>query len=139
MRDGKLLTAQKTLQTCLAHLRAATNDEPLPLLRRAVDLASPQIRTVQQKLTATKRATLPLPITEKRRTRTGITWIVDASYKKRAQEKVFGKRLANEVLNVLDGTSEVLKKKDDLHKAATIARSVVICTSSKNQKSNGSS
>lgn len=124
MRDGKLLTAQKTLETCLNQIRAATNEDPLPLLKRAVDLASPQVRTVQHKLTATKRITVPLPITDRRRTRTGITWIVDASYKKRAQEKVFGKRLASEVLSVLEGTSEVLKKKEDLHKAATIARCV---------------
>lgn len=126
MRDGKLLTAQKTLATCLQAIRASTHEDPLPLLKRAVERASPELRTVQQKLTATKRATLPLPITERRRSRTAITWIVDASYKKRHSEKVFGKRLANEVLQVLEGNSEAIRKKDELHKNAVLARWVLL-------------
>lgn len=126
MKDGKLLTAQKHLQLCLDTIRSATNNDALPLLRKAVRLASPELRTVQQKITATKRATLPLPISEKQSTRTGINWIVQASYKRRASEKQFGRRLALEMLAVLDGTSEVIKKKEDLHRTAMLARCVFI-------------
>lgn len=65
---------------------------------------------------------LPLPLEEKQRVRTAIKWLEKASEKHERNEKKFGKRLALEVLAVLDGSSEALKKKDDVHKAAVVAR-----------------
>lgn len=125
MRHGKLHTAQLSLSTMLAHLRLLTNDDPLPLVRRAIHDASPLMKNVSQRLTGMKRATLPLPLNERQRVRQAIEWLVKASEKRSNSEKEFGKRLALEVLGVLDGSSEALKRKDEVHRMAVTARCVI--------------
>ena len=122
MKDGKLLRAQLHLSLMLHHLRLLTNDDPLPLVRRAVEQASPVCKNVSQKLGGMKRAVLPLPLEEKQRVRVAIKWIEKASERHAKNEKAFGRRLALEVLSVLEGSSDALKKKDEVHKAAVIAR-----------------
>lgn len=124
MRDGKLLTAQKHTTTMLNHIRLLTSDDPLLLFRQAVSKVSPSVRIVQQKLTATKRVPLPLPLTERQRLHKGIKAIVNASDRRINAETSFGKRLALEVLSVLDNSSEAIRKKEETHKTAMIARYV---------------
>lgn len=121
MRDGKLHTAHTHMHDMLDQIRHLTAQEPLPLVRRAVGLAAPMFRNVYQRITATKRVTLPLPLDEKHRVRQALEWIVNAS-QKRKSEKVFGRRLAHEILAVVDGNSDVIRKRDEVHRQATIAR-----------------
>lgn len=54
----------------------------------------------------------PQPLTKEQRVRQAWKWIVEASEKREGVEKVFGKRLALEVLAVLGGQSEAIKKRD---------------------------
>lgn len=122
MKDGKLLRSQLHLSLMLRHISTLTHSDPLPLVKRATSEASPVVRIVQQKMGGMKRAALPLPLEEKKRVRVAIKWIEKASMKYAKGEKRFGRRLAIEVLSVLDGTSEVLKRKDEVHKAAVVAR-----------------
>ena len=125
MKDGKLSTAQAQVNTMLNLIRDHTNDDPLPLLRLAVSKAAPLCRNVSQRQTATKRVTLPLALNERQRVRQVIMWIVKATEKRERAEKSFGKRLGLEVLSVLDGSSDVLKKRDEVHRLAMLAKSNV--------------
>ncbi|GAA6044288.1 hypothetical protein JCM8097_008678 [Rhodosporidiobolus ruineniae] len=114
MRDGKLARCHSHLDSMLQHLQLATSSPPLPLLRKAIDLASPSIRIVGRR-NGTKVLQTPQPLTAPQRRRQAWKWIVDASDKRQGVEKAFGKRLALEVLAVLNGQSEALKKKDGEH------------------------
>lgn len=67
----------------------------------------------------------PQPLSEKQRRRQGWLWIVEASEKRVGAEKVFGKRLAIEVLAVLTGQSEARKKVEGRHAQGVTGRANV--------------
>ncbi|EGG01060.1 uncharacterized protein MELLADRAFT_92810 [Melampsora larici-populina 98AG31] len=119
MRKGKRTIAQKHCVILLSHLRLITNQEPLPLLTKAVELASPMVltRTEQKRIKVT---TVPVALQERQRLRKGILWMVKQS--ERRPGKRFGERLAMEVIAVLNGTSEVLKLKAEQHRLAFVNR-----------------
>lgn len=83
----------------------------MPVLTRALEIASPSIRIVGRRK-GTKSLPTPQPLTAEQRTRQAWKWIVEASDKRQSTEKLFGKRLAAEVLAVLGGQSEAIKKKE---------------------------
>lgn len=111
MKSGKLPRAHTHLATCLTSLSRSTSSPPVPILQRALEVVSPSIRVVGRRK-GTKSLPTPQPLTEEQRRRQAWKWIVEASDKRQANEKVFGKRLAQEVLAVLAGQSEAIKKKE---------------------------
>lgn len=64
---------------------------------------------------------VPIPLSEKGRRRRAINWILEAS-QKRAGEKSFSARFAQELAAVLDGTSTAYQKKDAVHRMALANR-----------------
>ena len=64
----------------------------------------------------------PQPLSQKQKVRQAWLWIVEASDKRQSTEKVFGKRLAQEVMSVLNGQSEALKKLVARHEQAVTGR-----------------
>lgn len=95
----------------LSTLHLTTSSPPLPILHRALLIASPSIRIVGRRK-GTKSLPTPQSLTEDQRIRQAWLWIVEASDKRQGAEKQFGKRLAQEVLAVLGGQSEAIKKKE---------------------------
>ncbi|BGP17459.1 hypothetical protein JCM10213_003258 [Rhodosporidiobolus nylandii] len=124
MRDGKLARTHAHLADMLAQLQLSTSSPPLPVLKKALELASPSIRIVGRRQ-GTKVLQTPQPLTEKQRRRQAWKWIVEASDKRQSVEKAFGKRLALEVLAVLSGQSEALKKRETRHQQGVTGRANV--------------
>jgi small subunit ribosomal protein S7 len=114
MKSGKLPRAQSHLNLCLSTLALTTSSPPLPLLNRALSIVSPSIRLVGRRK-GTKSLPTPQPLTEDQRTRQAWKWIVEASEKRLKTERIFGKRLAQEVLAVLNNQSEAIKKREARH------------------------
>ena len=111
MRSGKLARAHSHLATMLDTLQLQTQSPPMALLHRALDVVGPSIRIVGRRK-GTKSLPTPQPLTEAQRRRQAWLWIVEASEKRQGAEKVFGRRLAGEVMGVLQGQSEAIKKKE---------------------------
>lgn len=88
-------------------------------------MSSPSVRLAQQKKGG-KQVSVPLPLGERQRVRQAISWILDASDKRKnptaGGSKQFGERVAFELEAVLNGSSEVLKRKEQLHTTATVNR-----------------
>lgn len=125
MRDGKLARAHSALDSMLAQLHLATSSPPLPILRKAIEVASPQIRMVGRRK-GTKVMQTPQPLTDKQRTRQAWKWIVDASDKRIGDKEFdFGRRLALEVLAVLNGQSEANKSLVGRHQQGVTGRANV--------------
>lgn len=103
--------------------QGATNQNPRPLLQRAVTLSSPSIRVVSSRARA-KTTQTPLALTERQRTRQGIVWILKAAEKGRKGGVPRETRIAKEVLAVLEGNSDVFKWLEEKHKVATANRYV---------------
>ena len=121
MRDGKKQAASKQVARMLVHVHAFTKAPPLPIVRQAVVIASPLLRN-RQFSRAAKAYVFPTPLTERQRAHIGIKWILDASDKRGG--KTLAERLAREIVAVVRGESEVLKKKEDSHKLAVTHRCV---------------
>ncbi|GAA5930228.1 mitochondrial 37S ribosomal protein uS7m RSM7 [Sporobolomyces koalae] len=124
MQDGKLARSHLHLSIMLEQLQLSTRSPPLPVLYKALELTSPQVRLVGRRK-GTKVLQTPQPLTQKQQVRQAWLWIVEASDKRQSTEKVFGKRLAQEVLSVLNGQSEALKKLVARHEQAVTGRANV--------------
>jgi small subunit ribosomal protein S7 len=121
MQDGKLSRSHSHLTQMLSQLQLQTSSPPLPILYKALELTSPQVRIVGRRK-GTKVLQTPQPLNQKQKVRQAWLWIVEASDKRQATEKEFGKRLAQEVVSVLNGQSEALKKLVARHEQAVTGR-----------------
>ncbi|KAJ3361015.1 hypothetical protein GGF32_007822 [Allomyces javanicus] len=131
MRHGKKAQAARLLTDALDHVRTLTNTpgsglparaDPADLFAEAVARTAPLLETKAFKR-GNKVLQIPKALNERQRNRRGITWILDAAGKR--SDKEFGKRLGNEIAAVLDGTSEAVKRKDQLYKLALANRANV--------------
>jgi Ribosomal protein S7p/S5e len=68
----------------------------------------------------TKNIAKPVALGEKQRTRFALQWILKASEKKNG--KTVEERLAREIIAVVQGSSEALKKKEEVHRFAMVNR-----------------
>ncbi|KAF2400746.1 ribosomal protein S7 [Trichodelitschia bisporula] len=147
MRHGKKATAQRNVNLILAHLRTAPPpvfraDRPLapghpppshlPLnpvlyLTLAIDSAAPLMRIVQLRGAAGGGVSLPVPkpLNLRQRRRAAIRWIIDAAAKRRnhgSGKGMLAKRIAEEMIAVVEGRSSVWEKRNVLHKLGVSAR-----------------
>ncbi|CAG7851608.1 SubName: Full=Related to RSM7-mitochondrial ribosomal protein, small subunit {ECO:0000313/EMBL:CCA69153.1} [Serendipita indica DSM 11827] len=104
----------------LAEIHKLTNAPALPIFRQAVDLASPSVRLRSQKKNA-KSSLIPTPLNDRQRTFFAVKWLLAVS--KNRSEKKIEERLAKEVVRIIEGESEVLRKKTEMHKLAVANRS----------------
>lgn len=140
MRHGKRHEATRRVSRILLHLYALTRTQPLPLLRQAIELASPSIRVVSHK-TGGKVIQRPKPLSERQRVFWGIRWIIEACGKKKVQEVAKRKvvvrpkgkleeRFARVVVALLTADTNnpdghpVLAKKAAMHKLGMVNRCV---------------
>jgi small subunit ribosomal protein S7 len=113
--DNSLLTSS------LACSARQTDSPPLPIFRAAIIAASPLCRLKSIRKGA-KTMIVPIPLNERQRTRFGVRWLLKAADKRAAYNAE--KRIAMEMLAVLDGSSNVLKMIDERHKVAMMNRCV---------------
>lgn len=120
MRHGERQKASRTVTKMLAEIHKLTNAPALPIFRQAVDLASPSVRLRSQKKNA-KSSLIPTPLNDRQRTFFAVKWLLAVS--KNRSEKKIEERLAKEVVRIIEGESEVLRKKTEMHKLAVANRS----------------
>ncbi|PVV05035.1 hypothetical protein BB560_000442 [Smittium megazygosporum] len=113
MRDGKKLIAQKQVRGMLLNIKEETNSDPYKIFSDAIEFASPLMSTRSGKQ-GSKIIHIPQPLNLRQRRRYAIKWIIEES--KKRKEKQFHLRLSNEILAIINHTSNVLNKKLDLHK-----------------------
>ena len=116
MRDGKKARAERWVSDMLGHMAKLTNSSPVPLVHEAVASARPLLR-MQSRKQGGKTMQVPIPLNERQSTRRALVWIIDAS--NRRLDRMISRRLAVEVLAVLEGNSSVLSRRDELHKVGT--------------------
>jgi small subunit ribosomal protein S7 len=128
MKDGKKVRARKHVSLLLSTLRLHSSALPMDQLREAIRLAAPNVRLTQQKKGG-KQVAVPIALGERQKVHKAIVWIIEASDKRKkvstGGSKAFGERVALEIEAVLQGTSDVLKKKEQLHATATVSRANV--------------
>ncbi|KAK2460702.1 hypothetical protein APHAL10511_007172 [Amanita phalloides] len=125
MRNGRRAKASRITSKSLLYIHTLTREPPLPILRKAIELASPAVRMVNNRSGA-KTIPTPLPLSEKQRTRYAMQWILHASNGKPG--RTLEERLAREIIAVSKGQSAALDEKLRVHKSAMINRGNVKAT-----------
>ena len=119
MKDGKKAQAQRFTTRTLSIIANVTNSNPLPLLQDAIARTAPLVK-LQSKKQGGKSLQVPVALTQRQSKRKALTWIIDASQKRPDRE--LEKRLAAELLAVVEGTSGAIAKKEEQHRMATVNR-----------------
>lgn len=122
-KSGHRARAARIVSRALLHIHTFTRAPPLPILRKAVIIASPAVKCLSHRHGA-KNVAKPVPLGEKQRTRFALRWIIKASDSKSGQ--TLEERLAREIIAVVDGTSGVLREKAELHRHAMVNRYLVL-------------
>ncbi|EAU81796.1 ribosomal protein S7 [Coprinopsis cinerea okayama7 len=119
MDHGRYARAQKVISEMLLHIHTLTRSPPVPIVHEAIRKASPAVRVKSTKVGA-RSIVRPVALSERQRTSHGIRWILEASKNKPGIKLQL--RLAKEMISVIKGDSAALKKKEQVHKAAMVAR-----------------
>ncbi|KAJ7123062.1 ribosomal protein S7 domain-containing protein [Mycena epipterygia] len=132
MTHGERAKARRAVARTLLYIHAFTRAPPLPILREAVELASPAVKT-RSFVAGAKTVLIPMALSEKHRTRYGIKWLLEASQSRNGRH--LAERLARECIDVLQRTAAsrgmppdkvkyvgALKQKQEVHTFAMVNR-----------------
>ncbi|PVG04784.1 ribosomal protein S7 [Serendipita vermifera] len=120
MKHGERHKASRRVANILAEIHRIKNSPPLPILRDAIFAASPSIKMKSHKKHA-KSLQVPTPLNDRQRAFFAIKWLISVS--KNRSERKLEERVAKEVIKIVEGESEVLRKKAEVHKLAVANRS----------------
>jgi small subunit ribosomal protein S7 len=123
MRHGKRKRASRVVSRMLLWVHSLTSAPPLEIVRHAVLLAAPAVRTVSH-TQGGKIISRPVALSEKQRTRYAVKWILKASDNRPGQ--TLEERFAREIIATLQGSSSVLAEKDRVHTFAMVNRCVFV-------------
>ncbi|RKO94795.1 ribosomal protein S7 domain-containing protein, partial [Blyttiomyces helicus] len=130
LRKGKKDRARKIMQDALDHINGLVPGiSPLEALAIAVDKAAPLVKTSGSKRGA-KTILTPTPLTQRQRFRLGCVWIIESANPGYGKERAgtLGQRIGQEVVNVINGQSNILQRKAQVHKTALANRSNIAMT-----------
>ncbi len=113
--DGKKSIAEKIVYGALEIVREKTGRDPVEVLQEAIQALTPHLEVRSRRVGG---ATYQVPVeVPGRRARTlAVRWLVN--YARQRREKSMAERLANEMLDALQGQGGAFKKKDDIFRMA---------------------
>ena len=123
MRHGKRKRASRIVSRMLLWVHSLTRAPPLDIVRQAVLLAAPAVRSMSH-TQGGKIIPRPVALSEKQRTRYAVKWILKASENRPGQ--TLEERLAREIIATLQGNSSVLAEKERVHTFAMVNRCVPV-------------
>jgi len=126
MRHGEYAKAAKVVSQTLLHIYALTRSPPMPIVEKAVAIASPAVRNRKMRQGGGKTGYVPQALNERQRTRLGILWMVREVEKKGRPGKTLAERLARQIIATVNGHDTILKAKDDIHRLAMVNRFVIL-------------
>lgn len=129
MRDGKKTVAQKVIYSALAIILAKTGKDPLETLNQAITSVGPKME-VRPRRVGGASYQVPTEVRGDRREALAIRWIIIAAQKRSpkdflSQDKknpIMSYKLAQEILDVVKGMGEAIKKRDNTHRMAEANR-----------------
>ena len=105
--------------------------DPVQYLTLAIDSVAPLLRIRSQRGAAGGGVALPIPVPLglRQRRRTAIKWIVESSCKRTnigSGRGMFARRVAEELIAVVEGRSSVWDRRKAVHKLGVIARANLV-------------
>ncbi len=119
MLDGKKGVAQRIVYDAFDIIKEKTGREPLEVFEEALDAIMPVLE-VKARRVGGATYQVPMEVRPERRQTLGLRWLT--RYSRERNEKTMKERLANELLDALNGTGGSVKKREDTHKMAEANR-----------------
>lgn len=123
MRHGKKQRAEKTISRALYLVFCQTRQDPVELLKKALDDLAPLMMVRTFNTGVAKAAVIPVPLNQRQRNRIAWKWIVEGADKRASSD--FAVRLGEELISVYKGNSSGYEKRDQIHKTAIAHRSYI--------------
>ena len=115
MYDGKKGVAQKIVYDAFDIVKEKTGKDALEAYQAAMDNIMPQLE-VKARRVGGSNYQVPVEVRPERRLTLGLRWLT--AYARARSEKTMKERLANEIIDAMNGMGGAVKKKEDTHKMA---------------------
>ena len=115
MYDGKKGVAQKIVYDAFDIVKEKTGKDALEAYQAAMDNIMPLLE-VKARRVGGSNYQVPIEVRPERRQTLGLRWLT--SYARNRSEKTMKERLANEIMDAMNGMGGAVKKKEDTHKMA---------------------
>ena len=115
MLDGKKGLAQRICYDAFDIIKERTGEEPIEVFNKALENVMPLLECKARRVGGANYQ-VPLEVRPERRQTLGLRWIV--AYARQRSERTMCERLANELIDAMNGTGGAFKKKEDMHKMA---------------------
>ena len=115
MLDGKKGVAQKIVYDAFDIVAAKTGKDALEVFEQAMENIMPSLE-VKTRRVGGANYQVPCEVRPGRRQTLGLRWMT--TYARTRSEKTMKERLANEILDAINGAGGAAKKRDDTHKMA---------------------
>lgn len=118
-KEGKKSVATRVVYGCLEAIKEKTKKEPLETFEAAINKVAP-ILEVKSKRIGGATYQVPMEVRGDRRIQLAFRWIVLAADARKG--KPMAKKIAEELLDIMNGTGSAMKKRDDVQKMAEANR-----------------
>ncbi len=115
MLDGKKGVAQKIVYGAFDIIAEKTGKNPLEVFEAAMENIMPLLE-VKARRVGGATYQVPIEVRPERRQTLGLRWLT--KYARLRSERTMRERLANEILDAVNGNGSAAKKRDDTHKMA---------------------
>ena len=115
MLDGKKGVAQKIVYDAFEIVHDKTGKDALDAFKEAMDNIMPVLE-VKARRVGGATYQVPMEVRPERRQTLGLRWLT--LYSRNRSEKTMKERLANEIMDAINGTGGAVKKREDTHKMA---------------------
>ncbi len=115
MLDGKKQIAQGIVYGALEIVAEKTGKEPMVAFEEAMNNIMPVLE-VKARRVGGATYQVPMEIRAERRQALGLRWLV--RYSRERNEKTMQEKLANEIIDAINGMGGAFKKKEDTHRMA---------------------
>lgn len=119
MLDGKKGVAQKIVYGAFDIITEKTGKEALEVFEQAMENVMPQLE-VKARRVGGSTYQVPMEVRPERKQTLGLRWIT--TYSRSRSERTMKERLANEILDAVNGQGGAAKKREDTHKMAEANR-----------------
>ena len=115
MYDGKKGVAQKIVYGAFDIISEKTGKDPLEVFEQAMENVMPVLE-VKARRVGGATYQVPMEVRQDRKETLGLRWL--SNYSRARSERTMKERLANEIIDAVNGAGGAFKKREDTHKMA---------------------
>jgi small subunit ribosomal protein S7 len=115
MQSGKKSIAEQIVYGALERVIEKKKGDPLEHFDKAINNVRPMVE-VKSRRVGGATYQVPVEVRGDRSVALAMRWLVDSARKR--SEKSMGQRLANELIDAMDGRGTAVKKREDVHRMA---------------------